>query len=137
MIRTRTALIVALLTTTLSAVAAPAQAAAAPAADMTVLEADCPRGPESYTVGPGSTGTAVREVQCLLNWALSGAASPSISIDGIYGNKTTTAVRTFQQCANNRGLGLTVDGWVGPATLPHLRWWAQFSYDTFGGQRIC
>src|SRR5688572_22902894 len=48
------------------------------------LEADCPRGPNVYDIGYGATGTAVREVQCLLNWALSAEAYPYINVDGEY-----------------------------------------------------
>lgn len=99
------------------------------------FEADCPRGPESYDIGPGATGTAVKEVQCLLNWALSDNAYPYIEVDGVYGRVTTEGVKVFQRCANNLGAGLKVDGRVGPKTLPHLRWWGQqgYQYDN----RIC
>lgn len=100
------------------------------------LEANCPRGPNTYDIGPGDTGTAVREVQCLLNWTLSWSAYPYvIEVDGRYGPITTGAVKVFQTCANNKGAGISVDGRVGRQTLPHLRWWGQHSYRT--GERIC
>ncbi|MFJ8579604.1 peptidoglycan-binding protein [Micromonospora sp. NPDC093277] len=98
---------------------------------MQALEAGCPKGPATYDIGPGDTGTAVREVQCLLNWTLSWYVYPyDIAIDGNYGPVTTGAVKVFQTCANNRGAGISVDGRVGRQTLPHLRWWGQYSYDT-------
>lgn len=100
------------------------------------FEADCPRGPQNYDIGPGDTGTAVREVQCLLNWALTWDAYPHvIEVDGEYGTITTGAVRVFQQCVNNRGTPIGVDGRVGRQTLPHLRWWGHHSWQT--GERIC
>ena len=59
----------------------------------------------------GSTGEAVRTIQeKLVRWGyLDGP------VDGIYGSKTTAAVKKFQ--ARN---GLTADGVVGPATLKAL-----------------
>ena len=116
--------------------AAPASAATSTGhtdstAGVRIQEAGCLRGPVSYDIGPGSTGTAVQEVQCLLNRTLSWNVYPYvISVDGNYGPITTGAVRVFQTCANNRGAGIAVDGRVGPQTLPHLRWWGQYSYDT-------
>ena len=103
--------------------------------EVSPFEADCPRGPDSYDIGPGATGTAVKEVQCLLNWALSASAYPYIQVDGRYGPITTEGVKVFQRCANNLGAGLQVDGRVGPKTLPHLRWWGQQGYEN--GYRIC
>ena len=55
----------------------------------------------------GYSGNYVRLLQQLLESNL----APVGTIDGIFGNKTASAVRTFQQ--NNR---LSVDGIVGPAT---------------------
>lgn len=104
--------------------------------DVRPLEAGCPRGPDVYDIGIGDTGTAVREVQCLLNITLSWSAYPHvIAEDGNYGPITAGAVRVFQTCANNRGAGISVDGRVGPQTLPHLRWWGQHSRDT--GELMC
>ena len=56
----------------------------------------------------GSTGSEVTQIQTKLkNWGYY-----SGSIDGIYGSKTESAVRSFQ-----RKNGLTVDGIAGPQTL--------------------
>ncbi|MDD6189715.1 MAG: spore cortex-lytic enzyme [Clostridiales bacterium] len=56
----------------------------------------------------GSTGSTVREIQQkLTNWGYY-----NYTIDGIYGSRTVTAVKKFQQ--NN---GLTADGICGAATL--------------------
>ncbi|SBW10029.1 Spore cortex-lytic enzyme [uncultured Eubacteriales bacterium] len=59
----------------------------------------------------GSSGDAVRTIQQkLVNWGyMSGG------VDGIYGPKTVTAVKSFQ--SKN---GLTADGVAGPATLKAL-----------------
>lgn len=59
----------------------------------------------------GSSGDAVRTIQQkLVNWGyMSGG------VDGIYGPKTVTAVKSFQ--SKN---GLTADGIAGPATLKAL-----------------
>jgi peptidoglycan hydrolase-like protein with peptidoglycan-binding domain len=118
---------------TLLALASPASALASrPNWGAQTFEAGCPRGPDTYDIGPGDSGIAVREVQCLLNFTLSlDAYPPEIVEDGKYGSVTTAAVRVFQTCANNRGAGIAVDGRVGRQTLPHLRWWGQHSHDTF------
>lgn len=55
----------------------------------------------------GSTGEPVRELQT----ALKSAGMYLGAIDGIYGPKTASAVRQFQQMA-----GVAVDGIVGPET---------------------
>lgn len=59
----------------------------------------------------GSSGDVVRQIQTkLINWGyMSGTA------DGIFGSKTTEAVKSFQ--SKNK---LTADGKVGPATLKAL-----------------
>jgi peptidoglycan hydrolase-like protein with peptidoglycan-binding domain len=126
-----------------AAAAAPAgldraqiEAQSRPSTDAQTFEADCPRGPNTYDIGPGDSGIAVLEVQCLLNWTLSWGVYPhEIVEDGNYGPITTGAVRVFQTCANHRGAGIAVDGRVGRQTLPHLRWWGQHSYDT--GELMC
>ena len=53
-------------------------------------------------VGPGDTGDAVRAVQVLL---------PQLTVDGVYGSHTTSAVTKFQE-----QWGLATDGIVGPIT---------------------
>ncbi|MEV6446395.1 peptidoglycan-binding domain-containing protein [Amycolatopsis sp. NPDC051716] len=98
-------------------------------------EAGCPRGPSTYDIGIGATGTAVREVQCLLNATLSYSAYPYIPVNGSYDSFTAGGVQVFQTCANYRHAGIGVDGRVGPQTLPHLRWWGQHTHDT--GEVMC
>lgn len=61
----------------------------------------------------GSKGAAVKEVQRLLNAA---GAFPSLDEDGDFGGSTETASRAFQ-----KGIGLVVDGKVGPQTLTALK----------------
>jgi peptidoglycan hydrolase-like protein with peptidoglycan-binding domain len=58
----------------------------------------------------GSTGENVRSIQYLLN-----ARRSDLVVDGIFGSKTTAAVRVFQS-----EHGLTVDGIVGNQTWPAL-----------------
>lgn len=62
---------------------------------------------EAATYRQGSTGSTVRTIQTKLkNWGYYTG-----SVDGIFGSKTTAAVKYFQ-----RTNGLTADGIVGPAT---------------------
>ncbi len=63
------------------------------------------------TLRKGSTGTAVRELQKLLN--LTGAG---LTVDGDFGTKTLNAVKAFQ-----KENGLTVDGVVGAKTWAKLK----------------
>jgi N-acetylmuramoyl-L-alanine amidase len=63
---------------------------------------------EVVTLWPGTSGTAVRNMQSRLKaWGYYTGA-----VDGVYGSQTTQAVRLFQ--SRN---GLKVDGVAGPATL--------------------
>ncbi|WP_211277967.1 peptidoglycan-binding domain-containing protein [Couchioplanes caeruleus] len=78
-------------------------------------------------VGRGDTGNYVREVQCLLNWAINPSTFALIAVDGSFGPQTEAKVKKFQTCANALGAGLSVDGRVGPRTAPHLEWWAAHS----------
>jgi len=59
---------------------------------------------------PYDTGVTCRTLQYLLN-----AHGANIAVDGVFGPKTTSAVRTFQ-----RSHGLVVDGVVGNQTWPAL-----------------
>jgi hypothetical protein len=59
------------------------------------------------TVVEGSSGPAVSAAQIALN----ARVSPKLSVDGLFGQVTLAAVRSFQTLH-----GLTVDGVVGPAT---------------------
>jgi peptidoglycan hydrolase-like protein with peptidoglycan-binding domain len=111
-----------------SAALATGTATAMPKApdDVSVMIRDCVDVP-NQDVGIGSTGSYVREVQCLLNWAINPATFPLIAVDGQFGPITRNKVIKFQQCANALGAGLVVDGRVGPRTAPHLEWWAAHS----------
>ena len=65
----------------------------------------------AVTYKKGSSGSAVTQIQTRLkSWGYYTG-----EVDGIYGSKTETAVKKFQQ-AN----GLVVDGQAGPATLKAL-----------------
>jgi peptidoglycan hydrolase-like protein with peptidoglycan-binding domain len=69
--------------------------------------------PGQPTISPGHRGDAVRRLQR----ALRRTPNLSIVVDGQFGAATEAAVKQFQQ-----GVGLAVDGIVGPATwqsLPH------------------
>jgi len=67
------------------------------------------------TVQTGSSGTAVKVVQCRLR-----AAGNSLTADGSFGSATKSAVISFQSAR-----GLTADGVVGPKT-----WTALLAYGT-------
>jgi len=68
--------------------------------------------PGQPTIAPGATGDAVRRLQR----ALRRTPDLGLSVDGVFGPKTETAVKGFQQ-----GAGLVVDGIVGPLTWGALR----------------
>ncbi len=59
----------------------------------------------------GSTGDAVRGLQEEFCFRDQSGQGRGLAVDGIFGPKTATAVRSFQQA-----LGITVDGIVGPLT---------------------
>lgn len=65
------------------------------------------------TSHPASSAMSISEAQTDLN-AL--GASPPLTVDGVNGPKTVSAVKSFQASAN-----LTVDGIVGPQTAAALR----------------
>ncbi len=74
-------------------------------------------GPQTWgalviVLARGSTGDAVRALQEEFRFRdQSGGPGRGLAVDGIFGPKTATAVRSFQQA-----LGITVDGIVGPLT---------------------
>lgn len=101
-------------------------AAAAPKPEPDVAVAairDCIDVP-NRDVGRGDSGNYVREVQCLLNWAVSPSTYHLIAEDGSFGSDTEGKVVKFQRCANARGANLSVDGRVGSHTAPYLEQWA-------------
>lgn len=106
--------------------AGTASAAPKPIEDVGVMIRDCV-DVANRDVGLGSTGDYVKEVQCLLNWAIHPRTYEKISVDGRFGSITEDKVETFQRCANALGAGLVVDGRVGTRTAPHLEWWAGHS----------
>ena len=73
------------------------------------------------TVKQGSQGDAVRGVQEEFQFRnLSGDPSKGVQVDGIFGAKTDTAVRGFQQALHQDIPSVTVDGIVGPVTWQAL-----------------
>ena len=67
--------------------------------------------PGQPTISPGATGTAVRRLQR----ALRRTPNLGITVDGIFGPQTETAVKEFQE-----GAGLVADGTAGPPTWDAL-----------------
>ena len=61
------------------------------------------------TLGEGSLGQDVRDLQAFLN--AQSCSAPPLTVDGIFGPRTSVALKTLQQRA-----GLTVDGVFGPAS---------------------
>jgi zinc D-Ala-D-Ala carboxypeptidase len=77
-------------------------------------------------VGRGDSGNYVKEVQCLLNWAIRPATYHPIAEDGEFGADTEGKVYKFQRCYNAKpGADIGVDGRVGPQTWPKLEDWAE------------
>jgi len=73
-------------------------------------------GPQTWgaliiVLARGSTGDAVRGLQEEFRFRDQSGQGRGLAVDGIFGPKTATAVRSFQQA-----LGITVDGIVGPLT---------------------
>jgi peptidoglycan hydrolase-like protein with peptidoglycan-binding domain len=74
-------------------------------------------GPQTWgtliiVLARSSTGDAVRALQEEFRFRdQAGGPGRGLAVDGIFGPKTATAVRSFQQA-----LGITVDGIVGPLT---------------------
>lgn len=76
--------------------------------------ATCPALRPGVTVDAGDRGEAVRAVQCALDVGL-GDEFADLSVDGVFGPMTRSAVVTFQERS-----ALTVDGIVGPRTYRAL-----------------
>jgi peptidoglycan hydrolase-like protein with peptidoglycan-binding domain len=73
-------------------------------------------GPQTWgalviVLARGSTGDAVRGLQEEFRFRDQSGQGRGLAVDGIFGPKTATAVRSFQQA-----LGITVDEIVGPLT---------------------
>ena len=72
--------------------------------------------PAPTMIYKGSRGGEVRQLQTLLNARLAGAKGfVPLVVDGIFGNRTDAAVRSYQKAC-----GLQVDGIVGPLTWGSL-----------------
>jgi peptidoglycan hydrolase-like protein with peptidoglycan-binding domain len=67
--------------------------------------------PGQPTIAPGATGDVVRRLQR----ALRRTPDLGLAVDGVFGPKTATAVKEFQE-----GAGLVADGTVGPSTWAAL-----------------
>lgn len=68
----------------------------------------CPYTSAQPIVKRGDTGAVVKQVQCELNYSLSG---PDLDVDGKFGPATEVQLKWFQGCA-----GLDQDGIVGDYT---------------------
>jgi peptidoglycan hydrolase-like protein with peptidoglycan-binding domain len=75
------------------------------------------------TLRYGSTGTAVKQLQCELYYSV---LSSNLTRDGSFGPATLSDVRKFQSCAH-----LVVDGIVGPNT------WSSLNYYTSSSKFAC
>jgi len=85
-----------------------------------IIPGRCEYTSSQPTVSIGSSGNAVRQVQCEYNWATTGT---NIAIDGQFGPITRSAIIRFQGC-----VGIATDGVVGPITWSHLNYWAASNY---------
>jgi zinc D-Ala-D-Ala carboxypeptidase len=100
-------LAVAALTLTLGAVAAPNASAQ--------VSSHCSYTSSEPSLSEGSSGTAVKQLQCQLRFSV---LSSNLTPDGDFGPATLADVKKFQSCAH-----LTVDGIVGPNTWASLDYW--------------
>lgn len=91
--------------------AAPASAA--------IIPGRCEYTSAEPVLRQGSTGLAVRQAQCELNWSMTGA---NLAVDGEFGPATLAATRRFQAC-----VGIAQDGIIGPITWGRLNYWAASS----------
>ena len=81
------------------------------------------------TLSNPSSGTAVYQVQCELNRALSNSYA-TLNVDGSFGSLTQAKVRAFQTCIHyNYDSSVAIDGVVGPVTWNDLNFWA-YNSDT-------
>ena len=71
------------------------------------------RATNDIPLAPCSKGLATAYIQVMLKRLV----APSMTVDGMYGQQTTTAVRRFEAM-----IGFKADGTVGTRTLPALIW---------------
>ncbi|MDW4905841.1 hypothetical protein RB628_10975 [Streptomyces sp. ADMS] len=89
----------------------------APTANAAAAETNCNHIDDAArpTVSPGSTGSAVRQVQCLVNYY---SGYPNwLEEDGGYGERTLAGVHWVQTCNETTG---GADGIVGASTWSRL-----------------
>jgi zinc D-Ala-D-Ala carboxypeptidase len=109
-----------LFATSASAATSPSPAAEAKAKQFTTAADICNYTSARPTIARGSTGAAVKQAQCYLNWSMTG---DNLVIDGVFGTLTYNATVRFQRCA-----GIGVDGIIGPQTWSYLTYWANSPY---------
>ena len=94
-----------------SAIAKAASSAAASVKNASSSSSSGSSSSSTTLLKSGSTGSDVANVQAVLNEV----TKSNLTVDGIYGSKTTAAVKEFQKSA-----GLTADGVVGQKTAAAL-----------------
>jgi zinc D-Ala-D-Ala carboxypeptidase len=98
----------------------------ASAAQPKAISSYCGYTSSQPTLSEGSSGTAVKQAQCELNWAYAygssnnygNGANGGLTVDGQFGANTLAATRAFQSCAH-----ISVDGVIGPNTWSELNYW--------------
>src|SRR5690242_12910469 len=112
----RRSILRSLATATLAASLLAGVGVVAPTAEAAIIPGRCTYTASQPTLRQGSSGTAVRQLQCELNYSL---RYTKVSVDGSFGPQTRQAVRIFQSCT-----GIAVDGVVGAVTWGRLNAWA-------------
>ena len=113
-----------------SSAAAGASAHARPPAKPRASSSHCHYTSSQPELAEGSSGTAVKQAQCELNWAYAYAQSTNygngsaggLTVDGSFGAYTNEATRNFQACVH-----IAVDGIIGPNTWSKLNFWVNQS----------
>jgi len=103
---------------TMGLAALPAASNAATQAVPQARSALCNITSAQPTLAEGSSGTAVKQAQCELNWAYANDKGLQLAVDGQFGPKTLTVTKDFQRCVH-----LAVDGVIGPNTWSLLNFW--------------
>jgi peptidoglycan hydrolase-like protein with peptidoglycan-binding domain len=66
----------------------------------------------------GDTGLAVKQAQCVLNYAYTNGHGDTVAVDGDFGPATFAVTKDFQRC-----VGITVDGIMGTQTWTQMDYW--------------